>query len=263
MSGERVKWYDPTTLEVMDQVPSADGKKQVSATIMHARKLGLLPSVTQVIKLLANFQIEKYRMDQAIRACIEWPFDQPRTEEGVEAYCKTIAGKAAEPAKAAADRGTDIHGDMGRWVDSGLKAWPDDPVSRKICEKLDDFTAGFAAEHSGLTIISEKRFGGKTWGYTGQPDFVLATAAEVIAILDLKTTKVKSDKPEVFDSWKLQLGGYRPMTKDQGIRLFSCIGDRDDGDAWLIELDDPDRWERAFQTTFDLWCLLNNYDPRA
>ena len=101
-------WYTREG-EAMHTVLSADRKKQVNTTLRHARKLGLFPSVTTILKLLAAPQLEKWKVDQVVKAAFKHP---ARNDSSLWPYSEFILKKAFEEVKDAADAGTLVHAAM-------------------------------------------------------------------------------------------------------------------------------------------------------
>lgn len=88
------------------EVPSADGKKMVSPTIVHARKLGLLPGFTSVNRMLYNFVLERYKIRQGILAALTLPRIADETDD---AYFKRLDDDRQAHARGRADEGKAIH----------------------------------------------------------------------------------------------------------------------------------------------------------
>lgn len=249
---ESAKWHDRLTLKQVEQVHSADGKKMVKATLTHAKKFGFLTSVTSVIGTIASFQLEQWKIGQAIRACIGFPFKGEDTdEEVVKEYIAMINSKAGEYAKTSADRGKVIHGDVARWERAG-GTLPDDPASRKICQKLAKHD-----EELGVTEVScETSFGSAELGWCGTPDRRLVTPKGIV-YQDFKTTDLRKYKSP-YDSWRLQLAAYG---QGEAYLLEQVVADRDTGDVVIVEHDQTLGFEAAFAHLFALWCVLKQYWP--
>ena len=60
-------WYFPDGTP-LHQVPRADGKGSRPTSLRDARKLGLFPSVTNVLSILAKPGLEAWKQEQAILA---------------------------------------------------------------------------------------------------------------------------------------------------------------------------------------------------
>jgi hypothetical protein len=256
MSKEYTNWADPDTLESVEQVKSADGKKMVSVTLTQARKHGLLPRTTSIISELTSYQIVEYQKEQCIRAAVAYPPDHPLDEEeAMVSYLKLIKAKADEFKNFTATRGKEIHGAVSKWLEGGGDS--EDPVIQAIIRRLTEWLRSIGATE----VKTEVSLGGRKFGFAGTPDMVIETPAGRI-LADLKTTSFKSFK-KPYESWMLQLGGYHILTESEpGTKLVQVVADREYGDVRILDYDEPERWRDAFRHLFEMWTLLKGYDPR-
>ena len=101
----------------------ANGQER-NTTLRDARKLGLYPSVTTIIKCAAAPALENWKLDQAILAALTLPRNPGESDE---AFLARVKQDSREQARKAAERGTEIHGALerhfqGRPCDAEL--WP-------------------------------------------------------------------------------------------------------------------------------------------
>jgi len=258
------RWYDPLTLEIKEQVPSADGKKLVKADIRHARKLGLLPSVTSILKdvLTAGQGLEDWKTNQVIVACMSFPFDQdPEDEAIVKQYKKMIKAKSQEVAQKAAEEGNILHGYMNRWFETQEK--PDDPIGLKMISYIENRLRELVEEHGKVTAISsEVAVGSQELGFCGTPDVHITFEDGYVVIADLKSVNFKTYK-KPYDSQRSQLGGYSILTKsDPNTALEQWVVDRATGDMLFFEHEDPEKWNAHFAHMLEMWCIQKDYDAR-
>jgi hypothetical protein len=54
-------------------MPTADGSGERPTTIRDAKRLGLYPSVTSILGVLAKPGLEKWKLDQVALACLRTP----------------------------------------------------------------------------------------------------------------------------------------------------------------------------------------------
>lgn len=88
------------------EVPTADGKSMRPATLRDARKMGLYPGVTTIIRCAAAPGLERWKQEQSILAALTLP----RTgEEPSDVLMARIKADADEQAKRAREKGTQIH----------------------------------------------------------------------------------------------------------------------------------------------------------
>lgn len=104
-ASESGHWYARDGTPVYE-VPRAKGDGMRAATLADARKLGLFPGVTSIIKCAAAPGLERWKQDQVLMAALTLP----RVEgESSEQLCARIMADSGEQARKARDRGTEIH----------------------------------------------------------------------------------------------------------------------------------------------------------
>jgi hypothetical protein len=255
IKSEFTSWAWADTLEPVEEVPSADGKKMVKATLTQARKLGLLPRTTSIISELTNFTLVEYQKEECIKACIAFPFDRPDEEEEIETYIRMIKAKADEFKNFTANRGKEIHAQVGKWLESGQDT--DDGIGKAAILRIGQWLKSVEA----TKVTTEQSLGGKKFGFAGTPDMVVETPGGRI-IADIKTTSFKKFR-KPYDGWMLQLGAYSILTEsDPSTQLVSLVIDRDFGDTKVLPYDEPERWREAFRHLFEVWVGIKGYDPR-
>src|SRR5690606_5641932 len=97
-------WYDRNGRPCYQQTT---GKGGVRATdLRDGRKLGLVPSVTTVLSVLAKPALETWKVKQGILAALTLPRNPYESDD---AYLARVLEDSREQAKAAAEEGTRIH----------------------------------------------------------------------------------------------------------------------------------------------------------
>lgn len=197
---ESSHWYDKDGNPAYTVV-GKNGKERPT-TLRDARKLGLLPSVTSIIRCAAAPGLENWKAQQVLLAALTTDRLPDETEQD---YIARIIKDSQEQALKARERGTYIHA----VVQGGFEGEPiadDDRVYyesakaeiEKSCGPLD-----FECEQSFAT----DRFGGK------------ADLHNSHFIIDIKTT----DKPviglKLWDDHYLQLAAYR-----NGLGINGAVG---------------------------------------
>lgn len=257
---DQTRWYSPDTLEIMEQVKSADGKKMVKATLVHARKLGLLPSVTSVMKetMATGHNLITWMKDQLMQACMSYPFDgDPENDEVVKKYKAMVTAKADEYGKHAADEGSRLHGYVQQWIESRGQQKTDDPVGARIIDFINDDLQ----KENTVDLIAEQSVGSLALGCAGTPD-IYAKTTDGDIIYDLKTTNFEKYK-KPYDSWKVQFGGYLYLTEaNEGTRIKQAVSDRATGDTIFIEHENPEQWRQHYINCLENFFILKGYDPR-
>jgi hypothetical protein len=261
MSSEaKVRFYDRDSLMVVEMVPSADKKKTVKPTIVHARKYGFLYSVTRVCgtDFLASPGLTKWIIEQSVMACIDNPFVSEKTDENIAAYLDMIAAKASEYKELTADIGKKIHKHVELFFagkETEAEASREPVIWKIICNIRDHFaTLGVAKVECEIPI------GRKDLGYAGTPDLYATLNDGTKMIFDLKTTDLNKYK-EPHLSWKLQTGAYDNLLS-AGARHENIIADRNNGDVAFEERPDSKEWANAFSHLFEVFVMAMGYDPR-
>jgi len=278
VSEQGLKWYDGQAQPVYER--ERDGKKQ-KATVVQARKHHLYPSLTSIIKILGNYLLERWMIEQHIRACVVEPFHgDPNDPDAVEEYIRRVSALADDVRQGFADRGKELHKAVEDWLRLGI--YPDDPVARRIVEGIH----GWIKESDIDRVVSEVSIVSPRLGYGATPDILGICEDGTIWIADLKTTNLRTFRSP-YTSWKLQLGGEidlveewiagRAMVHSEKVkfpavrkyRFCQIVADRNDGAVRLLtekEYKDVDRWRDAFRHLYEVWVRTNTsggYDPRV
>src|SRR6516164_2976736 len=103
-SSENAHWYRRDG-EPLHSVPSAKGELRPT-TLRDARKLGLLPSVTNVLGVIAKPELVEWKMTQAVLAALTLP---RMTGEELGVFAKRVVEDAQSQVKGAAEFGSAFH----------------------------------------------------------------------------------------------------------------------------------------------------------
>ena len=260
-------WYFPNGV-ALHQVPLAKGEGTRPTSLRDARKLGLYPSVTNVLSILAKPGLEAWKQEQAILAALTLP---RREDEPVDEFAKrVIADMSAEVGKAA-DIGSAVHAAIeayaqGRWL-------PEDKDVARLFEPARQwFDQDVAQVHSVEAATTHPE-----WGYGGRVDLVATLRSTGRpAIIDFKTQRTRLDKqgnfkPILHDVWPLQLESYRQalFSRDKGLSnaaLVSVVISSTDPLPVVVKVwDDAEKegYFRAFLAARELWVWLKGYCPIA
>lgn len=271
---EQSHWYhrDGTACH---QVPYADPKRQgemKNTTVTEARKMGLLPSVTNIISMLGKPQLTAWQIEQAVLAAWDLRLDHS-ADIGYGDWGKKVVEASRTIVKDAAQFGTRLMDAIEQFTMNGDRS--DDP---SLVPFLNEFIYWFE-QNVEEVIWSEKTLIGD--GYAGRQDAKWRIRDHGVLTLDVKTRKPEragSKKIRVYDEDKLQLCAYN----NADLRIALEIGDEyteplPTGIAsLLINSVEPcvpqlvvyseaekDRYWKAFQGLRDAWCALKNHDPRT
>ena len=258
-------WYFPDGTP-LHEVPRADGKGQRPTSLRDARKLGLFPSVTNVLSILAKPGLDAWKQEQAILAALTLPRSE---EETLDDFAKRVLVDMTSEVGRAADLGSAVHAAIegyaqGRWL-------PEDKGVARLFEPARQwFDKEVIAVHSVEIATAHLE-----WGYAGRVDLVATLRSTGLpTVIDFKTQKTRRDKdgnfkPILHDTWPLQLEAYRMAlaSRDKGLAdaaIASVVIGSTDPVPVLVKLwDDADKdgYFRAFLAARDLWVWQKNYCP--
>ena len=249
-------WYDRDGKAVFE-VPKAKGGGTRPTTIADARKLGLYPSVTTVLSVLAKPQLVDWQLGQVAGKAYSNP---PQDGESQEDYARRIISASQEQVGEAADLGTQIH--------AALEAhFKGEPVN----DAYQQFVAPVAAlaTKEGIKFREhELRLVNANDGYAGTTDAVFTDSIGFNGILDFKSRKTKpGQKCEPWETEPMQIAAYC-------VAKFGSIKYNTTGANVYISTTEPGRVEivtysatqleeswSAFQAALKLWQYLKGYRP--
>jgi hypothetical protein len=163
------------------------------ATLRDARKLGLLPSSSGIIRQLSSAGLDLWKQQQVLLAALTLPRlpDEPEAE-----WLKRVMQDSRATGAEAASRGTAIHAIIQSWFE-GVYMPEKPPYINAIVEALDN---AFGKQ----LWLSEQSFG-HPLGYGGKCDLM----AKAGFVVDFKTKETDLDKVDVYFEHELQIASYR------------------------------------------------------
>ena len=224
--------------------------KERATTLRECKSLGLFPSVTTVLNILAKPGLERWKLNQVLLSAMTLPINTERVET-LDEYAARVIEDAAEQGHAAAERGTQIHGSIERMF-QGLMYPPEDaPFVEAILHALDPI--------GHFEWAAEKSFAA-TEGYGGKVD--LHTASGRGIVIDFKGKDFTRDTPEsklVWPEQGYQLAAYRRGLGLPGAECYSIYFARNTPGLAITY-----RWpeaklqggEEIFMATLKLWKLI-------
>jgi hypothetical protein len=167
-------------------------------TLRDARKLGLLPSSTGIIRQLASAGLDSWKQQQVLLAALTLP----RLPDEAEAdWLKRVMQDSRATGAEAANRGTAIHAIIEEYFNQTYL--PEKPA---YLEKIDQVLKDAFGEQKWQ---SERSFG-HPLGYGGRVDLMAAPInGQGGYTVDFKTKETDLDKVDVFFEHELQLASYR------------------------------------------------------
>lgn len=243
-AAESLHWYTRKG-GVAYEVEAAKGGLR-PATLRDARKLGLVPSVTSIIRCAAAPGLERWKQDQVLMAALTLPKkpDEPEAE-----YIARIVRDSQEQGKKAAERGTAVHAAIqgafeGEATPSEYRVHVDATLIA-VCDWVD---AQWTAERSFAHPL----------GYGGKVDLSCDQA-----VIDFKTKEFgPNDKLKTWDEHAMQLAAYR---EGLGIPNAKCaivyVSVSNPGLAQLIEIEEEGlkKGWKMFQGLLAYWQAKSGY----
>ncbi len=249
-------WYRADGTPV-HKLPTADGTGERPTTLRDAKRLGLFPSVTGILGILAKPGLEKWKLDQVALACLRTPKTAAESEDY---WCGRVRTAAFEQVEEAADLGTMIHGALELAMNG--EAYADD--LRPYVEPVLKWKA-----ETGIEIIArEVKLVNRQHGFAGTADVLFRYGRSGIGILDYKTRNTKPGEEVVsYDNQAMQLAAYGATYwgEENTGRLLAAnvfISTTEPGRVVVVKHPDPTRDWQAFKLVAALWRYQKGYDPR-
>lgn len=233
VSSESAHWYSPKG-EAMHTVIAKGSGLPRQTTLADARKLGLLPSVSGILRVLDKPALNTWKVEQAVLAATTTP---RLKDEPLDIFIKRVLEHDAEQeGQKARDFGTLIHSEL-EWRLSGKGGADSDtePFVRPVL--------GLVAS-LGRPIATERIVVGE--GYAGTLDLVLDTGNSFI-VVDFKTTKSANLPMKSYTEHRLALSAYAAALPPQSLLPISTaniyISSTTPG---MISLCQNDDWRETF-----------------
>lgn len=212
-------------------------------TLRDARKLGLAPSVTTIIRCAAAPALELWKAKQVMLAALTLP---RLPGESDESFCERVMRDSKEEARRAAERGTAIHAAIQGHFEGEPPHpdfWPHVSAVRELLAQ----NCGEQAWVSESAFFHPRGFGGKrdlhsrSW------------------MLDFKSKEFRKEDAPTLKTWDehaMQLAAYRmgggvEINARCGIVYVSSI---EPGTVRLIEID-----EEELRRGWFMFCALHDY----
>jgi hypothetical protein len=252
MSIESNHWYDRAGRPAYE-VPNKSCGGMRSTTLRDARALGLVPSVTTVLKVAPKEALEAWKRKQCVLAALTLPRIEGESEDDL---MRRIEQDAGAQAKAAAEEGNRIH----------------DAIERSFAGQVvpEVYREHVAATHTELARlfphvddwVSEQSFAHES-GFGGRVDLHSPSTGIVV---DFKGKDFGPDDERKFNHdqhW--QLGGYRlglrlrPGAVGANIFVSRTHPGLVHGHVWRAE--EIDEGEHMFLACLTFWKAIKRFDP--
>lgn len=135
------------------EVPNADGSKMIAPDVRHARKLGLLPSVTTIMRVLAAPGLERWKREQFALSALTLT----RLEnEPDERFLRRVEEDSRAWTAKRADEGTRLHAA----IEQGCQGEAFDPAFTDhvdmVRRKLEQLPLGFVGDFKSKDTLNGK-----------------------------------------------------------------------------------------------------------
>jgi hypothetical protein len=268
-SPDSAHWYQRDGV-ACHTVPSLKGSSQTATvlrptTLRDARKLGLLPSVTNILGVIAKPELTAWLQEQAVMAALTLPRIAGETED---AFARRVVEDSLTTRDNAADFGTAFHHGAER-VAKTLEVDLQHPAADWLWHYRDWYQANARALRWTEKVLVQQE-----WGYAGTADLLIDHAVHGLTLVDLKTMKGASrtgqsgaaaPKPKPYKSWGYQLAAYRHALGEP-VRCMNLIVNSNEPSVPIEHLwseEDVERGWRAFEAAWQLWVIEKGYDPAA
>ena len=189
MASESGHWY------AKDGTPTytiigANGKER-NTTLRDARKLNLVPSVTTILNVAAKPGLMNWIQQQVLMAALTLPRKEGEPEAD---WIDRIMRDSKTATQEAADRGTQMHGQIEAYFEKQPGEYPDYAKETYFA---------VVKEFGNLNWSSEKSFA-SSLGFGGKVDLHGDNV-----VIDFKTKEKVDDKTAAYDEHLMQLAAYR------------------------------------------------------
>ena len=238
-------WYTQEG-EPMYTIIGANGKER-NTTLRDAKSLGLVPSVTTIMGIIAKPSLETWKQKQLLNSFLTLEQGEDETIESFYYRCQTDSKQVGIQA---AQQGTKIHGMIEKGFLGKTKTKPYKAIKKYLDETFPN--EEWIAEDS---FCADAGYGGKIDLYSKSGIFI-----------DFKTKdnlQGKDPAKLVFDEHGMQLSAYAQGCGFDDVERVSIFVDRKDTGLIL-----PFVWDKEshikhlgmFNAMLTYWKLVKNYD---
>lgn len=244
-TAESGHWYAQDG-EPMYTIVGANGRER-NTTLRDAKSLGLVPSVTTIIGMIAKPSLENWKIDQALKSVLSLERSEDESADSFIYRCKQDSKKVGLNA---AKEGTRIHA----LIENGFAGKETNEPYKIIQDWLD-------SNYPNEDWIAEDSFCAKQ-GYGGKIDLYSKSGIFV----DFKTKDNLSGKSTdrlVYDDHGMQLSAYAQGCNFKDPERISIFVDRKDTSIILFHVWEKSTHERhlgMFNNILEFWKLSKNYD---
>lgn len=244
-TSESGHWYSQDG-EPMYTLIGANGKER-NTTLRDAKSLGLVPSVTTILGMVAKPALENWKITQAIKSAVAINKSQ---EESMDSFVYRCKAEANQVGAKAAKEGTRIHA----LIESGFRGEGSNKTYERVLQYLNE-------EFPNETWLTEESFCAPQ-GYGGKIDLYSKSGIFV----DFKTKdnlKNKEAAQLVYDEHGMQLSAYAQGCRFNKPTRVSVFVDRADTElvlGYVWDKSSHKKHKEMFNSILKYWQLVKNYD---
>jgi hypothetical protein len=248
----------------MHSVPSLSGEHRPT-TLRDARKFGLLPSVTNILGVIAKPELTAWLQEQAVMAALTLPRIHGETEDS---FAKRVVADSQSTRDCAADFGTAFHHGADE-VAHNREVDAEHPAAAWLHHYRDWFKANVVR-----AFWTERTLVNPLFGYAGTADLLIDHAVHGLTLVDLKTMKfpaargdARPTKPKPYKSWCYQLTAYRAALFEElgaPVKCMNLMVNSVEPSAPVEHLwseGELDLGWCAFSAAMRLWVIEKGYEP--
>ena len=252
-SPDAAHWYQRDGV-ACHTVPSLKGEPRPT-TLRDARKLGLLPSVTNILGVIAKPELTAWLQEQAVMAALTLPRIAGETED---AFAKRVVADSQTTRDGAADFGTTFHHGAER-VAKTLEVDAKHPAAEWLRHYRDWYQVNALALHWTERVLVHPE-----GCYAGTADLLIEHPVHGLTLVDLKTMKMKSGtKMTPYKTWCYQLAAYR-YALGQPVKCMNLVVNSVEPSVPIEHVWSDAEMEsgwQAFMAAHRLWVIEKSYDP--
>ena len=242
-----------------------DGTPRYDATLREARKENLFPSPTTVLGIIHAAGLERWKLNQTVKAAIALPRGAAEDESAYEAR---IMERSETLRRSAAELGTKVHHGIERMI--SWRLWDE---SCPILNAFHDWAVDNIRGHDWC----EKVLVNHKLGVAGKADALVyfkGKAAELVGdapvLVDWKTQGMKLSKakkpvykPNYYSKWIMQLAFYASCEMKPPRVVSVAINTTEPQEPFLKLWTEEEQAAAfaAFKNALALWQYEKNYRP--
>lgn len=247
-ASESTHWYSRDGIPRYTIIGS-NGKER-NTTLRDARKEGLVPSVTTILKVASNPVLVQWMQKQILMAALTLPKVDGESEDE---YIARIINDSKEHGRSAANVGTDIH--------NAVQSFYEGKSDNTYTEHRKGCVRALQAHYGDVVWISERPFGHEM-GFGGKCDLHSPQGDGIV--VDIKTKDFSDpEKIDGYDEHLMQLSAYRvglgiPNARCSNVFVSRTVAGLSVVKDWSEE--DLARGWLMFYNLLRFWQLKNGHE---